>query len=306
VVIEIENLSKEYGAVRALKGVSLCIEGGVMGRLGPNGAGKTTLVEIIAGLRSPSSGRISVLGMDPTRRSEALRERIGVQLQSTALPQELTPLETLRMFGSFYRKALPPKEVLERMGLSDKAKSRNSTLSGGQQQRLAIGMAIVHDPDLILLDEPTSGLDPIARRDIHARITDLRSGGRTVLLTTHYVEETETLCDRVLFLREGSVAAEGRPGELVAQARGNSTIWLAIDGDLDPTLLLHAGAVAQGREGEYFRFLTPDPTAAILALGETLKSHQGTLLDVRMKRPNLEDVYLDIMGDVAAASQEKL
>ena len=299
-IIEIENLSKDYGDTRALKDLSLGIEaGGVVGLLGPNGAGKTTLVEILEGLRKPSSGRVSVLGMDPARHAPALRERLGVQLQSTVLPQELTPLETLRLFGAFFGRSRPPLEILERVGLASKAKARNSNLSGGEQRRLAIGMALIGEPELVILDEPTSGLDPVARREVHDRIADLRKSGRTVLLTTHYIDEAEELCDRVILLRGGEIVADGTPFELVSRAGGTSTLWIAVEGDLDPAPLLRAGAVAQGREGGYHRFATPDPTAAILALGELLRNQGATLVDLRMKRPDLEDVYLDMMGEPA-------
>lgn len=295
-IIDIVGLRQEYGEVRALKGIDLGIKaGGVIGLLGPNGAGKTTLVETILGLRPRTAGQVSVLGIDPTQHASALRERVGAQLQSTVLPQDLNPLETLRLFAAFYSKSLPPKQLLERFGLSDKSKSRNYTLSGGQQRRLAIAMALINDPELVILDEPTSGLDPIARREIHEQIETLRKDGRTVLLTTHYVEETEALCDRVLFLRSGTIVADGRPADLIAQTHGKSTLWLSVEGTLDPSLLLEAGAISEGKEGDYQRFATPDIRTVILALGETLHRQSLTLLDLRMKRPGLEDLYLDLM-----------
>jgi ABC-2 type transport system ATP-binding protein len=300
VIVEVEDLAKEYGETQALRRITFRIEtGGAIGLLGPNGAGKTTLVEILEGLRTPSSGRVLVLGMDPLRQAPALRERLGVQLQSTALPRELTPLETLRLFGALFRKALPPMRVLERVGLADQAHHRNYTLSSGQQRRLAIAMALISDPELVILDEPTSGLDPAARRDLHHQIGELRTAGRTVLLTTHSIAEAETLCDRVIILRSGEIVADGKPFELVARASGSSTLWIRVDRELDPTPLLRAGMVDEGREGEYYRFATDDPAAAVAVLGKLLQDQGATLLDLRMRRPNLEDVYLQLMGGEA-------
>jgi ABC-2 type transport system ATP-binding protein len=306
-IINVEQLRMDYGSVRALKGVSFGVDGsGVVGLLGPNGAGKTTLVETVEGLRTPTSGRVSVLGLDPTRQASALRERIGVQLQATALPLELTPAETLHLYGSFFRKSLAPAAVLESVGLTEQARQRNSKLSGGQRQRLAIALALINDPELIILDEPTAGLDPVARREIHARIADMRASKRTVLFSTHYIEEAESLCDRVIILRAGEVVADGSPFELLSRARGNSMLWIAVEGELDPAPLLNAGASARGREGEYHCFTTPDPKAAILALAELLKDGRINLLDLRMKRPNLEDVYVELTGETNAARREEI
>jgi ABC-2 type transport system ATP-binding protein len=265
--------------------------------LGPNGAGKTTLVETLEGLRTPTAGRVSVLGLDPTKHARALYHRLGVQLQDTALPQDLTPLETLRLFGAFFHRSLAPEEVLERLGLADKARSRNRVLSGGQQRRLAIALALINDPELILLDEPTSSLDPGARRALLASISGLREMGRTVILTTHSLEEAEQLCDRVIILKRGEVVADGSPFELTTRSAGISTIWLAVEGDFDPGPLLRAGATDEGRDGEYFRFKTPAPTAAILALGDCLGGPDTKILDVRMKRPGLEAFYLELVGE---------
>jgi ABC-2 type transport system ATP-binding protein len=306
-IIEVEQLTKDYGSVRALKGISFSVNsGGVVGLLGPNGAGKTTLVETIEGLRSPTSGRVSVLGLDPTRQASELKERIGVQLQATALPLELTPIETLRMYGSFFRRSLAPAQVLAIVGLADQARQRNSGLSGGQRQKLAIALALVNDPELVILDEPTAGLDPVARREIHARIADMRTSRRTVLFSTHYIEEAESLCDRVIILRAGEIVADGSPFELLSRASGASTLWLAVEGELDPAPLIGAGASVRGREGEYHCFATPDPRAAILALAELLRDGRINLLDLRMKRPNLEDVYVELTGEIATARREEL
>jgi ABC-2 type transport system ATP-binding protein len=298
-VIQTEQLRKQYADTTALKSIDLEIkDGGVVGLLGPNGAGKTTLVEIFEGLRTPTAGRVSVLGLDPSKAPQALKERLGVQLQSTSIAQDLTPVETLSLYSSFYKKSQPVSEVLERVGLAEKAKSRTSALSGGQKQRLALGMALINDPELIILDEPTTGLDPVARRGVHDIVREIKNRGRTVILTTHYIEEAELLCDRVIMIRAGEIVADGTPFELIGRAAGASTIWIAVDGALDPAPLLNTGAKAQGREGAHHRFTTTNPTAAILALGEMLKAQNLTLTDLRMKRPTLEDVYLELVGEV--------
>jgi ABC-2 type transport system ATP-binding protein len=301
-MIEVKRVSKQYGAVVALRDVDVHIEaGGIVGLLGPNGAGKTTLVEILEGLRRPTSGRVSVLGLDPTRGQRELKERIGAQLQSTTVPPELTPLETVGLFGAFYEKSLPAQEVLRRVGLQGEARRRNASLSGGQGRRLAIALALVNDPELIILDEPTSGLDPVARREIHGQIVELKASGRTVLLCTHYIEEAEALCDRVIILEAGTIVAQGTPFDLVARARGSSHLWIAVEGEWDPNPLLRAGASPKGRKDQYQCFETSNPAAVIQALGQALQQQRLSLVDLRMKRPNLEDVYLDLVGRSSSA-----
>jgi ABC-2 type transport system ATP-binding protein len=301
-VIELRSLTKTYDAAVALRDVSLDLEaGGTYGLLGPNGAGKTTLVEILEGLRPPTSGHVRVLGRDPATEPRALKERIGVQLQTTAVPQDLTVLEVVRLFRSFYRHVLPIDEVLGRVALEDKAGTRVRHLSGGQRQRLALALAMVHDPELYLLDEPTSGLDPEARRGIHEILRDLKRRGRTVLVSSHYLDEIEALADRVIVIRAGEVVADGSPLDLLSRAHGLSTLWLAVDGTLDPTPLVSVGARHRGRDGIHERFDTPDPTAAVLALGDLLRAQGLTLVDIRMKRPTLEDVYLELVGGKEAA-----
>lgn len=300
IVLHAEGLEKRYGDTMALRGIDLRIRaGGVVGLVGPNGAGKTTLVEIAEGLREPSGGRIAVFGLDPAGSGGRLRERIGVQLQATSLPDRLRVAETLRLFASFYRHSRPVGEVLQRVGLGGADRQFTDRLSGGQRQRLSLGMALVHDPELLLLDEPTTGLDPEGRRRLHADIEALRNEGRTVLLTTHYIEEAEKLCDRVLMIRDGAIVADGAPFELVRRAGGRAMLWLAVDGEFDPAPLLAAGVDPEGRRGGYHRFSTSDPAAAIEALGPIVRDQGLTVEDLRLKRPTLEDVYLELMGGVA-------
>jgi ABC-2 type transport system ATP-binding protein len=297
-IIETNTLKKVYGDTVALNGIDLRIDaGGIVGLLGPNGAGKTTLVEILEGLRTPSSGNVSVLGMDPTRQGRAVKERIGAQLQSTTIPIDLTPFEVLRLYASFYERSLPIEQILRTVNLEAKANKLTRTLSGGQKQRLAIGMALIHEPELLIFDEPTSGLDPAARRQLHQIVLDLKSQGRTILLTTHYIEEAEKLCDRVIMIRAGEVVADGSPFDLLSHAGGRSTIWIAVEGEFDAAPLLQAGAADQGRQGDHYKFTTADPAATIVALGELLRSQGVGLTDLRMRRPTLEDVYLELMGD---------
>jgi ABC-type multidrug transport system ATPase subunit len=186
--------------------------------------------------------------------------------------------------------------VLERVGLTTRADTLVRNLSGGQRQRLALGMALVHDPELLVLDEPTTGLDPGARRALHDLIRSLRSQGRSVILTTHYIEEAEQMCDRVIVLRSGEIVADGTPFELLQRAGGTSTVWIACSGPFDPAPLVAAGAAYQGQEGEHHRFVTRDPAAAVVALGDMLRREGITLTDLRMKRPTLEDVYLELVG----------
>ncbi len=308
-VIDVRGLRKSYGAVHALRGIDISIAatGQIVGLLGPNGAGKTTFVEILEGLRPATSGTVSVLGLDPGRAPAALRAKLGVQLQSTAFMQDLTVVETLRLYGSLYPSsrrpgASSPKSgaangVLERVDLADKAKAMVRGLSGGQRQRLALAMAMLHDPDLYILDEPTSGLDPIARRQIHDILSTLRRDGKTILISSHYLDEIEALADRVIILNSGEIVADGTPLDLLARAAGASTLWLEVSGAIDAARLVPQ-ATFEGRDGSLFRYRTSDPTAAIVGLADALRASGARLDDLRLKRPSLEDVYLQLVqGD---------
>ena len=303
--IDVRALKKSYGEVHALRGIDLSIDatGQIIGLLGPNGAGKTTLVEILEGLRTASSGSVAVLGLDPAHAPGALRARLGVQLQTTAFMLELTVLETLRLYAALYPKPVVSASrridsrlgaVLERVDLESKAKAAVRTLSGGQKQRLALAMAMLHDPDLYILDEPTSGLDPLARRQIHDILLALKRDGKTILLSSHYLDEIEALADRVIILSAGHIVADGTPLQLLARSAGASTLWLEVNGVDDPSRLLPQAAF-EGRDGALFRFRTSDPTAAIVALADSLRSSGAKLADLRLKRPSLEDVYLELI-----------
>jgi len=302
IAIDVHGLRKSYDSVHALRGIDLTIQGSgqIIGLLGPNGAGKTTLVEILEGLRPATSGTVSVMGLDPARAAGALRARLGVQLQSTAFMPELTVAETLRLYGALYPQAMAPADVLSRVDLQEKAKALVRTLSGGQKQRLALAMAMLHDPDLYILDEPTSGLDPIARRQIHDILRALKNAGKTVLISSHYLDEIEALADRVVILSAGEIVADGTPLELLARAAGASTLWLAVQGQVDAERLVPQ-ATFEGLDGHLFRYRTADPTAAIVGLAESLRISGARLDDLRMKRPSLEDVYLQLIGEATAA-----
>jgi ABC-2 type transport system ATP-binding protein len=313
-MIEVRALTKSYGAhlrqgsggqaVHALRGIDLSIAatGQIVGLLGPNGAGKTTLVEILEGLRTAGSGSVSVLGLDPSRAPGALRARIGVQLQTTAFMEDLTVTETLQLYGALYPRRIGGASgssrivrVLENVDLVDKAKALVRGLSGGQRQRLALAMAMLHEPDLYILDEPTSGLDPMARRQIHDILLALRRDGRTVLISSHYLDEIEALADRVIILAAGQIVADGTPLDLLARAAGASTLWLDVSGPIDPARLMPQ-ATFEGRDGPLLRYRTVDPTAAIVGLADSLRASGARLDDLRLKRPSLEDVYLQLVG----------
>ena len=222
-ILQVENLVKRYGDVEAVRGVSFSVEEGeVFGLLGPNGAGKTSTVEVMEGLRVPDGGRISVCGIDPQKNPTELKNEIGATLQSTSLPDKLRVGEALRLFAGFYKRTRNADDLLRRFGLEEKRNAFYNQLSGGQKQRLALAMALVNDPRVLFLDEPTAGLDPQVRREIYDIIAELKREKKTILLTTHYIEEAEKLCDRVAIVDHGKVIATGTPRELKERS-GNTT-----------------------------------------------------------------------------------
>ena len=277
--VTVENLRKRYGDHEALRGVSFELgEGEVFSLLGPNGAGKTTAIEILEGYRRRDEGTVSVLGEDPARASRAWRGRIGVVLQSSAMYETLTVRETLSAFAGYYERPRPVDEVIAVVGLGERADTRVSRLSGGQRRRLDFGLALVGDPELIFLDEPTTGFDPGARRNAWDAIRSLRALGKTILLTTHYLDEAEQLSDRVAVLREGSIVAEGAPADLtrtpVTEIRWREDGHVRVERTHEPTRVLH------------------ELTSRALEAGRELEQ-----LEVR--RPTLEDVYLQLTEDAA-------
>src|SRR6202049_236116 len=229
--IEVTNLTKRYGDVEALRGVSFAVnEGEVFGLLGPNGAGKTSTVEILEGLRTPDDGTVSVCGLDPQTSGAEFKYIIGAALQATALPDKMRVHEALDLFGSFYPQRRGTQELLGRFGLEEKRNTFYSQLSGGQKQRLALAMSLVNEPRVLFLDEPTAGLDPQVRREIYTIIEELKKERKTILLTTHYIEEAEKLCDRVAIVDQGRVIAQGSPRELKQRSAGTTRIELRLAG----------------------------------------------------------------------------
>ncbi|HEX9597800.1 MAG TPA: ABC transporter ATP-binding protein [Gaiellaceae bacterium] len=276
--ISVRKLTKAYGTDEALRGISFEIkEGEVFGLLGPNGAGKTTTIEILEGYRTRDAGEVDVLGFDPERAGSAFRERIGVVLQQSQLWPNLTVSETHRMFAGYYEHPRNVDEVIALVGLAEKSDARVKTLSGGQKRRLDLGVALVGDPDLVFLDEPTTGFDPAARRAAWDMIRSLRSLGKTILLTTHYLDEAEQLADRLAVLREGVIIREGTPAELTGGSSETEVRYRKNGKEVvlrtsEPTRLLHrltAEALAEGRE----------------------------LDGLSVRRPTLEDVYLALTAE---------
>ena len=279
--IEVEGLRKSYGEREAVRGISFAVaQGEVFGLLGPNGAGKTTTVEILEGYRERSAGRVTVLGMDPGDRPAALRERVGIVLQSSGLYRHLTVREAVEHWAALYPAPRDVDETIALTGLTQSAGVRTNRLSGGQQRRLDFALALVGDPELVFLDEPTTGFDPAARRQAWDAVRSLQELGKTILLTTHYLDEAQALADRVAIVKDGTILAEGAPQELGAGAERYRVTWRDAAGALqeretdDPTALLH------------------ELTGAALARGERLH-------DLTVSRPSLEDVYLQLTAEPA-------
>jgi ABC-2 type transport system ATP-binding protein len=285
-----EKLVKKYGQLTAVDGLDLEVrEGECFGLLGPNGAGKTTTVEILEGLNEPTAGSVEVLGMRWDRDERALRQKLGVSLQETHLPDRLTVEENLRMFRSFFERGRPVGEVLEIVELQDKRRSWTERLSGGQKQRLAVACALVADPELLFLDEPTTGLDPQSRRQLWDVILSFKARGRTVLLTTHYMDEAERLCDRVAVVDKGKVIALGTPRELIASLGGEQVVEFATEQPLPPEEWRGLPSVRHARRSaggialavEQLHVALPAILARAAPLGLTrLSTHQATLEDV--------------------------
>jgi len=285
--------------VLAVDGLDLEIERGeCFGLLGPNGAGKTTTVEILEGLLEPTSGEVEVLGRRWDRRADDLRERLGVTLQETHLPERLTVEEVLRLFRSFYRHGRSVDEVAAAVGLEDKRRSWTERLSGGQKQRLAVACALVGDPELLFLDEPTTGLDPQSRRQLWDVIADLTRRGRTVLLTTHYMDEAERLCNRVAIVDRGKVIASGSPRELVASVVGREVVeFETADGGLAVSdLRALPGVLGVRRQGPGFALTVDRVHVSVPALLDGLERRGAALAALSTHRATLEDVFVALTG----------
>jgi len=298
-VITVEDLHKHYGAVRAVDGVSFEVQKGeIFGFLGPNGAGKTTTIETIEGYRVPDSGRVTVLGFDPRKDGYEMKERIGIMLQETALYPDLRVSEVLRLFASYYRRAVDTDALLEMIGLQEKRKAFVRELSGGQRQRVAIALALINDPELIFLDEPTAGLDPQSRRATWNWIGRAREEGKTVFLTTHYIEEAEELCDRVAIIDHGVIIALDTPKRLMAGMEIESRIDFAIEGVLDGTSLESMPGVTKAQsEGQgAFMVFAADAQMALKSLIDLAEEEGFVLQGLTVEGATLEDVFIRLTG----------
>jgi ABC-2 type transport system ATP-binding protein len=297
--ISVSGLRKNYGAVDAVRGIDFEIQSGeVFGLLGPNGAGKTTTVEILEGLRPRSGGEVTVLGFDPERQKAQLKDRIGVCLQATNMPEKMRVREALHVFSSFYTRNTDSNDLLRRLQLEEKRDAFYGTLSGGQKQRLALALALVNDPALLFLDEPTTGLDPQVRAEIHGLLDQLRGERRTILLTTHYIEEAERLCDRVAILDQGRIIALDTPRRLQQQSRSASTIVVTCDKAIPADRPLWAEAIESSLDdsGSTLTVNSRRPATTLVDLIKWIDQRGLELVDVHLKQPTLEDVFIELTG----------
>ena len=291
-VIEVNGLTKSYGDLAAVDGVDITIEAGeVFALLGPNGAGKTTTVEILEGHRVADDGQVSVLGFDPATGGRSYRERIGIVLQMGAVERELSVREALKIYGGMYPKRLEPDELIELVGLGEKAAARIKTLSGGQQRRLELALGLVGDPDLLFLDEPTTGFDPSARRQAWGILDNLTALGKTILLTTHYMDEAQHLADRIAIIDHGRIVAEGTPETLGGRADGKSKVLFSLPPGVGiEELPLSAASVEEG----LVEVNADSATRALNELTSWAIARGFELERLQVTRPSLEDVYLEL------------
>jgi ABC-2 type transport system ATP-binding protein len=295
--IVVDTLRKHYDDVRAVDGVSFEVgRGEIFGLVGPNGAGKTTTIECLEGLRRPTEGRVSVLDLDPERQGNELRERIGVQLQQSSLPDRLRVAEAMDLFSAFYRKTLDWRPLLRELGLEEKARAAFAKLSGGQKQRLFIALALLNDPDIIFLDELTTGLDPQARRAMWDLVKSIRDRGKTVFLTTHYMEEAEQLCDRVAVMDHGRIVALDTPGRLIDSLRAENSVVFVTDAPLDLALLkaIPGASRVEQSGGRVIVFGRDDQLVVRVVMA--LSAAKIRFRDLRTEQPSLEDVFLALTG----------
>jgi ABC-2 type transport system ATP-binding protein len=297
-VIRVADLRKAYGETRAVDGVSFEVRAGtVFGLLGPNGAGKTTTVEVLEGLRTPDGGDVQVLGVDAVHRPGELKARIGVSLQTAALYPKLTVVEVLDLFRSFFPSGRPTGELVTLMDLDEKRATRTQDLSGGQRQRLSVALALVNDPELVFLDEPTTGMDPAARRMLWEIILGLKREGRSILLTTHYLEEAEVLCDRVAIMDHGRILEEGTVEELVGRHFKERAIrFAAVTGLTNERLADMPGVASVKHKNGEILLYTRDVAGTIGAVLDACEGLGTEPANLSVRRATLEDVFLDLTG----------
>jgi ABC-2 type transport system ATP-binding protein len=294
--VTVRDLEKRYGGVAAARGVSFTIdEGEIFGLIGPNGAGKTTTVECTIGLREPDAGSIEICGIDARRRPREVKRKIGAALQTTALHDKITPREALALFGSFYRDRATPNQLLDRFALTEKADAAFDTLSGGQRQRLALALAFVNKPELVFLDEPTAGLDPHSRRELHGEIARMKKDGHTVLLTTHYIDEAQELCDRIAIIHQGRIVATGAPKDLIGQSDRLPMVTITTVQPIDPevwTGINHIEGLSY--QSTSARFRTSDVNAVVADILTRLRTRGIDVTELHVQKTTLEDVFLEL------------
>jgi ABC-2 type transport system ATP-binding protein len=296
-IIKVQGLVKRYGDFTAVDGSEFSVhKGEVFGLLGPNGAGKTTTLEMLVGLRKPDEGTAIVGGFDITRELDKVKEVIGVQLQSTTLFELLTVEEILHLYGSFYREHISIPDLIEDMLLTEKKNSRIKGMSGGQKQRLAIALALVHDPQIIFLDEPTTGLDPQARRTLWDIILRLKERGKTVVLTTHYMDEAHVLCDRIAIMDQGKLIALDTPGELVKNLQSDSAVEFRFDEEADVVLSEIEGVKQVGSQKDVHILYTDNLQNTLTSLIAIASEKELKLVDLQTRTATLEDVFIHMTG----------
>ena len=297
--IVVSDLVKRYGAVEAVAGISFSVAAGtIFGLLGRNGAGKTTTLECCIGIGTPTSGSIRVLGLDPAQRRDfaQLRRRIGVQLQSTSLPEKATVREVLELYAAYYSIAPRVSEMAARVGLDDKLERQIAQMSGGEQQRLALALALQHDPDVLFLDEPTAGMDAFGRRILWTEVERLRAAGKTIVLTTHYIEEAERLSDRICMVQRGRIIAEAPPADFIAQHGGAAGVRIVASGFAPDATLERLGTWTRTRE-QWTLATRADPGLALAAIVTAANAMEAVITVLDMHRPTLEDAFIAITGE---------
>ena len=299
IVVKVDNLTKRYGDLTAVNDISFSIDKGeIFGLLGPNGAGKTTTVEMMEGLRKPDDGSIEICGIDALKKPGNIKELIGAQLQSTTIYDQIRVKEVIDLFGNYYKKSIPSSKLLEEVSLTDKKNAFYRTLSGGQKQRVAMALAIVNDPEVLFLDEPTTGLDPQARRNVWSIITNLRKRGKTIILTTHYMEEAEQLCQRVGIIDHGEIIALDTPSNLIANTGLKSTIEFSVSQEDSEKILQGLKGIGKVTQQSDNKFIlnTKESSKTLKELTRFSDKNNINMDNISVRKATLEDVFLSLTG----------